>query len=374
MKIVLTTDMKSMLNGLMNDGFSEKYARFFINCIENEKKNPLYDFEYGKWALEKGFLASSAYAYGLDEENYAEYLSDYDYYKSWPLNSWSRIWVDDKLTLKYMLSGTVYSHLMPAYYFYSTKDGLRELIDNPYKGKQDIATLVNVLKDKGALACKPNNGTMSQGFFKLSYKNGLFFINDKEIAEQQIQKIVSEHVNYIYTEYIYPNSKFAKIYPLIHTLRVMVVNPHGNDPRIVGGYMRFGTATHGEANYSDVTTENAPPYNYNAELDIYTGHIGNAKAIYFNKVIDMPCHPETHVLADTQIDNWQEAEEAALGLSKYFFNCEWMGFDFGLTTKGLKLMEINTHPEIKPSQSFQSFYQDEELKMWFKKKIAAKTR
>lgn len=32
-----------------------------------------------------------------------------------------------------MLAGTEYDALMPEYYFYSSSDGLRSLLDNPFK-------------------------------------------------------------------------------------------------------------------------------------------------------------------------------------------------------------------------------------------------
>lgn len=71
--------------------------------------------------------------YGLTEENFTEYLSDYDYYRIWPLNSWTRIWVNDKMTLKYMLANTDLGDVMPKYYYYMSQDGLRALVDNPYR-------------------------------------------------------------------------------------------------------------------------------------------------------------------------------------------------------------------------------------------------
>ena len=76
-------------------------------------------------------MAESVAAYGLRENKIADYLSDYDYYRIWPLNSWNRIWINDKLTLKYMLADTEYSDFMPKYYYYMTPKGLKKLLDAP---------------------------------------------------------------------------------------------------------------------------------------------------------------------------------------------------------------------------------------------------
>ena len=88
------------LEDLLQDGFSHKFATYYLSLVEKEMNNPYYDTEYVKWAHENGFLAENAYAYNLTPENMHLYLSDYEYYKAWPINNWTRLWVDDKMTLK----------------------------------------------------------------------------------------------------------------------------------------------------------------------------------------------------------------------------------------------------------------------------------
>lgn len=118
---------------MLEDGFSEKFARFYLNILEEEKNNSAYDSQFVKWAHSKGFRAEVASLYDINDINYMNFLSDYDYYRIWPINNWIRIWINDKLALKYMLDGTEYSGIMPKYYYYTSMDGLRTLVDNPYK-------------------------------------------------------------------------------------------------------------------------------------------------------------------------------------------------------------------------------------------------
>ena len=127
--------MKSIkIEDLLNDGFSRKFAGYYLNAVGNENNNSSFNREYAEWAHKHGFLAECAYSYGLNDNNVNDYLSDYDYYKIWPLNGWTRIWVNDKLTLKMMLAGSEYGDIMPKYYYYSTPSGLKALVDNPYQG------------------------------------------------------------------------------------------------------------------------------------------------------------------------------------------------------------------------------------------------
>ena len=122
-------DMESMLK----DGYTRKMATSILNSFERENKNNIYDEKYRAWAHEHGFLAESACLFGLNEENIGQYMSDYDYWKVWPLNNWTRIWINDKLTLKYVLSNNELKTVMPDYYYYSTTTGLRYLPDNELK-------------------------------------------------------------------------------------------------------------------------------------------------------------------------------------------------------------------------------------------------
>ncbi len=366
-------EKKTDYQNLVSDGFSDKFARYFINCINEEKNNELYDPEYGGWALSRGFLPSSAYAYGLNEDNYDRYLSDYDYYKIWPINSWSRIWVDDKMTLKYMLDGTEYSDLMPEYYWYSTKKGLRKMIDLREYGSQDFDHFLKSLVEKKEFACKPNNGTGSVGFYKLEYDNNKIFLNKNKISKNELENRINKDQNYIYTEYLHPDDWHEKISPLIHTLRIVVINEEGNNPRILGGYLRFATKNHGESNFFSKNLDDKAKFNFVSRVDFKNGQVSDAKSVYFNCAKNTPCHPDSNVLVNYTIENWNHVVDTIFGISKKLFNVEYMGFDVCFTTAGMKIMEINTHPGIKYMQVFDPFFADETNKKYFETKIYEKT-
>lgn len=80
---------------MMKDGFTIKMANFYHELMKKERNSGLWSDEFIDWAHNNGFLAESAVAYNLTEENKDDYLSDYDYLKIWPLNSWERIWIND---------------------------------------------------------------------------------------------------------------------------------------------------------------------------------------------------------------------------------------------------------------------------------------
>lgn len=358
------------MQDMLNDGFSRKFALYYLQLLEAENNSPYFDREYAEWAHSMGFLAHNACVYGLSPENVNDYLSDYDYYKIWPINSWSKIWIDDKLTLKYILSGTEFEDMMPEYYYYSTptsgEGGLRTLMNNTHKG-QDITNFIDLLKDKKALACKPNNSSASQGFVKLSFDSG-FFIDDKPATAKEIAGFVYEHGNYIFTEYLEPSELFSKIFPQIHTLRIVTINEHGNDPYIAAAYMRFPNRTSGSANYN-ITYDDAK-YNLVTDVDVVSGFFGETKIVFADHVRTTKIHPDTGIEIVTPISLWKgRLKERILGIAELLSNVEYMGFDVGITSKGAKIMEINSHPGIGYLQCFRAFYTDEKLNRFFRGKI-----
>ncbi len=353
---------------LVKDGMTYRFAEFFTDGQESEEKSLSLNQEYVRWAHSKGFDAASAYAYGLNESNIGLYLSEAEYYKIWPINCWAKIWVDDKLTLKYMLSNTKFNDFMPCYYYYSTKNGLRFLMDNPYEDNS-IEGFVKLLCEKKEIACKPCNGAMSGGFMKLEYEGGKFYINSNEVSKDEIQHFVQSTPNYVYTEYIHPSSQFQKYSDQIHTIRMVVLNENGKNPQIVGGYLRLPNKSTGAANYKVLNGDDTESYNLLVDVDFETGHFGNAKKVYVNYVENVKNHPDSGEEIDGYIENYQELKTTILNIAQRFNTLEWLGFDIGVTNKGFKCMEINTHPGIKYMQLFKPMKSDELLKSYFEKKL-----
>ena len=257
---------------------------------------------------------------------------------------------------------------MPKYYFYTAQHGLLSLMDNPNK-EGSVANFVQTLKKVETFACKPCNGTTAIGFFALSYREGKFYFNEDEIEECQFEQIITDHPNYIFTEYIRPAQYLKKYSDQIHTLRIVTLNSHGDNPIIAGGYLRFPNKNNGEANYSVLGEKDIDRFNLFVELNPETGWFGNAKKTFINKVESTSIHPDTGAIIDGYIRNFDKLKQMVLGIAQRFNTLEWMGFDIGVTENGFKCMEINSHPGIKYMQIFHPFFENPLLERYFKSKI-----
>ena len=361
--------MKSTkVEDLIKEGYTVKFANRYINAITAEKHESCFDQEYADWAHAHGFYAESACSYGLDDTNVNDYLSDYDYYKIWPLNGWTRIWVNDKLTLKMMLAGSEYGDIMPKYFYYSTPSGLKALVDNPYKGGK-VEEFLKLLADVKEFACKPCNGTTAIGFVKLAYENGIYLINEKEVSKEEVAEFIASHPNYVFTEYIHPSEQFSKYSNQIHTMRIVTLNDKGSNPQVVGGYLRLPNKNNGEANYTVLNGKDVNKFNLFVELDAQKGVFGNAMKTFCNRVEGVERHPDTNEIIAGTIPNYDSLKQTIQGIAQRFNTLEWLGFDIGVTNNGFKCMEINTHPGVKYMQIFRSLYADDITREYFMRKV-----
>lgn len=355
---------------LYRKGFAQRMVRDYVESLRREDESDLFDPAYRAWAHERGFLAESACAYHLSDENIGQYLSDYDYFRVWPLNSWQRVWINDKLTLKYMLSGTKYDRFLPKYYYYSKPGALMPLVDSAMgTGREDF---LSMLREAGDFACKPCNGECSQGFHKLSGTDDGYLIDNRPADADDVMRFVDEHDNYVFTEFFHPGGGMEKISNVIHTLRVLVVNVDGAHPVLASAYLRFATGVgedDSQANYR--VPDAAGICSFNLDFDLETGAFGNGRLVYGDEVVDSACHPDTGAKGEGVIGCWPELKEMIEGISLRLGPVEYMGFDVCVTDNGPRLIEINSHSGSKYLQLYHPFLADEFLSGYFSDKLAA---
>lgn len=357
------------LEDMLNDGYSRKFANYYLSHLEAEKNEKIFSEEFIEWSHSHGFFAQSAAYYNLTEDTVDDYLSEYDYYRIWPVNNWTRIWINDKLTLKYALNGTKYSNYLPKYYFYcDCEKGLIPLMDTTGNAEHINTHFIEMLKSVKVFACKPNNGTSSKGFHKLSYHAGKFYIDDIETSEANILEFTKENPNFIYTEYLVSHDYFQKYNPLIHTLRLVTINPSGNRPRIVSGCVRIPNTFCATSNY--LTSFDKNTYNLYTIIDLETGVFKESILEYPDHLQVTNVHPDNNLSLDGAMPDYNKLKDDILGISTYFNNIEYMGYDIGLTPDGYKIMEINSHPGIPTYQIHVPYFKDAGLGPWFKDKIA----
>ena len=357
------------LEEMLEDGFTRRFATRHLETLERERRSGLYDPDYLAWAHERGFTGESACAYGLSEQNVGSYLSDYDYARLWPLNGWQRIWINDKLTLNALVQGSELERYVPTYFYYTEPGRLLPLSGSGYA--PGVEGLLATLRERGEFACKPCNGSLAKGFHHLAWRDGGYLIDGEQAGPREISAFVADHPNYVFTEFIRPEASLARVNPLIHTIRALVLNPTGCDPVPAMTYLRFGKqdgARGTGANYEEPTTGDVS--SFNVHVDVATGAYGDGRLVYANRVEACPAHPVSGVLAEGVVPRWDELLEMLRELALKVGACEYLGFDACMTERGPQIMEINSHTGIKYLQLFRPVFDDPVAGPYFREKLA----
>lgn len=216
-------------NQLIKRGFDKKRAARYRERMRMYWKNTPISFGKKLWAAKHGFFADKVELYGLTEENYKSYLSDYDRLWLHPMNNHFAFWINDKITLKYMLQKPLMidgrsCDVMPEYYLYIENDGhYTYLMDSPIEIDHDCNYLLNLLKLKKELAVKLTNGEKGKGFYRLQYINGEIMSNGEPMTEP-FHDFERQLKGYVVTEYCHQHSDLADVWNHSEcTLRVVAV-------------------------------------------------------------------------------------------------------------------------------------------------------
>ncbi len=345
------TNYDKLLDLMRENGMDYKWSKMFVKKLSDDEKAFPVDEETKRWTMTKGFFPGRVELYGLNEDNYKDYLPDYQYFMIHPINHHFKIWVNDKLTLKYVLNSNGCEATMPKYYLYVENNGnYTYLMDAPKGIKKDKDFIFNLLKEKGTLAIKPNSGTSGgRGFMKLEYKDGDIIVNNKPIDVAEFCDIVSHLENHIVTEYCYQHSELSKIWPSSEcTLRVIMVKLPQAEPytpakwQCTVSYARFGTSVSGGAS-------NLSSGGIGIGFDFETGEYNDLGIRYRRFCPDgvWKCteHPDTHVVWKNQrLPNWEYVKETLKTVCGHISSLDYLGFDIIITPDGFKFCEINTHP------------------------------
>lgn len=373
------------MDALLKAGFAKKMANQYLNNLERERKSnseaQFIDPDLLEWAHAHGFYGETAVALQLTEDNYRDYLSDYDYCRVWPLNDWERFWINDKLTFAYMFVGTEFEKYIPESYYYVDANRILPLIDSHMDKSLD--GFIALLKEKGEFACKPCNGGWGMGFNKLSYEDGKFYVGNKEASEADVRAFVTENRNYLYTEFFHPAEEWAKINPVIHTLRILMLNEDGVNPRTMASYFRFAVSddsgiTKNDDSKSNFNLPRKPGLRlfnvpFNPEDGTYGASTGKHSILlsYNAGRKDLDVHPDSGTYVDGKIKEWPELEQMLKDMAIRLAPVEWLGYDLCMTDKGPKLMEINSHSGCTYLQMFTPYRKHPVLSDYFERKLSA---
>ncbi|WP_087005412.1 sugar-transfer associated ATP-grasp domain-containing protein [Brevibacterium yomogidense] len=295
------------------------------------------------WAYRNGFLSYRIPQYGITPENRTQFISDFEYRWLRHINKKYKYWLEDKISIKYVAAE--FNEFLPGYYYYTSQRGGRAhlipMMDRPEGYGETFDEVLRLARDKGVLALKPDEGSHGDGFYRLGYEDGGYTLNGEAATGEQVLDIISDPQNrYLITEFIVMHPTLAEIYPQsVNTVRMTVFKKDGVTPQIGNAYLRVGSSASG---YVDNTAAGG----LLVEVDIESGRYGNAQALDGGRVVPCPRHPDTGVLMEGVMPNWEFAKQKVLEMAESIPQLEYLGFDLAMTEDSFKLPEINRFPDF----------------------------
>ena len=318
------------------------------------------------WCYRRGYPSYRLAQYELNDDNWDKILSDRDYHWLSPINNVYVKWIDDKMT--YRKSIGPFADVCPKYYYHiMNRNGIAYAItmeDCPKGYESSFEGIMELLKVKGALAVKQAAGSHGDGFFKIGYVEGKYFLGSKESSyEEIINKLRGLERFYNVTEFLSMHEELRHIYPgSVNTIRVMMLNPTGCDPIIANAYMRVGSS-------SSNMTDNVGLGGIAVQVDADTGRYHSGAKLKDHFYVPCPVHPDTNVLIEGVLPDWEEAKKVLIGICNYYGQLEYLGFDVALTSDGVKIIEINKHQDLH-----RCAYYGDTVQEFFRTQIAEKRR
>lgn len=297
-------------------------------------------------AYRKGFYSERIRSYHLENEaDYDSYIPEIIYYGLHPVNGRYSHWIDDKLTLRYLLEP--FKEFLPKYYYQVDQAEVMRLPDCPEGYGCSRSDVIRLIRDVKEVAAKVLSGTKGDGFYKLGILDGSYYVNNHEVDVAAFNKIIDRLDGYLITEYVYCSDQLRKIYPnSSNTLRLSLLRDE-EGPFINGAMMRYGTKKSG-------VVDNISCGGLFCGVELHSGKVFQPS--YYDKdmkVIPMPIHPDTGEEVEITIEQWDGIVTTLNALSDYLPQLCYYGYDILITNEGFKIIEINS---LQGMQHMQLFY------------------
>ena len=319
---------------------------FRIDRLANWYTNDWYNFKASskdekKFLIERGYAPYKTNRYGLNKNNYNNYLSDFDLYnpKNYVSSRFAQLF-EHKLNTYYLLSP--FKNYMPRHYWYIDSKKVILPIDVQKRTAGTINDVMSLI-EKTPIAAKACLGGHGRGFYKIVKSDNDYFINNERSERKDVEALICGLSDYILTDYLKPNQVLQHLcgegsYSVIRTLSVF---DKEDGPQITGAMIRLGCKKAGIVSDYDGTIYTG------VELDsgkLFKPYIRETET-WFS---DCPNHPDTGIAIDeVEIICWDKIKETVKEITKYLPWAPYLVMDIIPTEDSFAILEINSHGEVQ---------------------------
>lgn len=226
----------------------------------------------------------------------------------------------------------------------------------------DATCLVDVVEGLRAVVIKPIDGFGGRNVHLLELTSDGLFLDFALTNAQSVEAWVSSLDGYVVVRRLQPAGYSAEVFgQSLNTLRIPTFRDvHTNDPFIPVAIHRFGVK-------ASAPTDNFSQGGLSCEVDLNSAVLGPGLALGSDgRLRSHNSHPDTEArLSGREVPCLHEACELALGLANAFPYFSAVGWDFALSTEGLKLIEGNHHMGVVSLQPHKALLSDDRVRAFY---------
>jgi len=276
-----------------------------------------------------GYLADQYVLYDFKHNDKKEFLSEFDWYRSRYINEPFDFAFNNKVICQEILE----QHIrMPKNYFIKNK-GILYDFEQGMKSYEDVLDcLIKNIK----LVIKPFALGKGNGVHVLYYDKECYYIDSKEVAEEECIAFLKSRDGYIVSEFIhqhrYADQLFSETANTIRVVTIRDIDTHRF--KIYFAVQRIGTA-------STIPVDNGSKGGLVAKIDLEKGTLSEARCLHDLNVYT--CHPDSgNPIEDVCIPDWDSVKEEILALCEKLPYMDMIAWDVMITEEGICIIEANT--------------------------------
>ncbi len=320
-------------------GYDKKTAKWWLRSIYRDyRRSELKDYLEIFWAHRHGFRINTVRSYGINKDNYKDYMAEKEYYYISDINGIYKKWVSDNVSYRNILQPFA-EYLPEQYYQFYKRDGkllIIPLLDCPEGYKNTIYSVLRLIRREKSLDFVQCEGPKK---VILSYRSKSYYINNKKATVREVAALINDTKGYyVLTEHVKVNSFINQnSSEAFHKLRITTINKYGNKPLISNASI-----------LSITTQEDREIKGYGKYIakavDVATGTIKGTYALVEGIITDISRETKEGE-SKLQLPFWEEITQETIRLCRYIPEIEYLGIDVVITPNSFKFIAFNNFPK-----------------------------
>lgn len=282
------------------------------------------------WALCGGYVVDQVALYRLNEGTRDQYLSEFDWYRSRPINKPYDTMLNNKVICAQMVAP--YASTPEVLYF--TQKGRIACPGRPDHWAS-VDEVLRAIAEQGDMFTKPIASGKGNGVHLIGPDGRGSYLIDREPASRERVAELLGGDDWLLCPAVRQSAFLNGIFAdASNTIRAITLRDPGTGRyRMFFAVLRIGTA-------STVPVDNGSKGGLVAKIDLATGELSEARSIQAD--VHLARHPDTGaVIEGAVIPRWAEVRDSVVALAERFPFLEFVAWDILLTDEGFSVIEAN---------------------------------